>query len=79
MIKPSKQILLLIGVRINKQETSLLENAHCNYCPKLFEDFGTCKKWFWTYIKIEKRITAPLNDGGTTYTKAKQKAQILNK
>ena len=41
------------------------------------------KSGFGHILKIEKRITlglyVPLNDGGTTYTEAKQKAQILNK
>jgi len=48
----------------------------------LFEDSGTCKNRLWTYIKNRKKDhfgVAPLNDGGTTYTEAKQKAQILNK
>ena len=44
---------------------SLLENAalnaHRNYCSKLFEDSGTSKKWFWTYIKNKKRITLELH------------------
>ena len=87
MIKPSKQILLLIGMPLAKQArnvvNSLLENAHSNYCSKLFEDSGTCKSGFGhSYIKNRKNDhfgVAPLNDGGTTYTEAKQKAQILNK
>ena len=40
---------------------SLLENAHRNYCSKLFEDSGTCKKRFWTYIKNKKKITLELH------------------
>ena len=84
MIKPSKHTHTdwCAYKQARNEVNSLLENAHRNYCSKLFEDSGTCKKGFWTYIKNKKKDhfgVAPLNDWGTTYTEAKQKAQILSK
>ena len=60
---------------------SLLETAYHNYCANLFNDSSTSKKRFWSYIKAKRKDNtgvAPLKDGQTVCTNAKQKACILN-
>ena len=67
--------------QVKNEVNSLLETAHRNYCSNLFNDTSKSKKKFWSYIKsIRKDNTgiAPLKDGETTYTTAKQKACALN-
>ena len=59
----------------------LLETAHHNYCTNLFNDSSTSKKRFWSDIKAKIKDNtgvAPLKDGQTVCTIAKQKACILN-
>ena len=59
---------------------SLLETAHYNYRTNLFNDSSTSKKRFWSYIKAKKKDNtgvAPLKNGQTVCTNAKQKACIL--
>ena len=71
MIKPSKQILILIGVPINKQGTRLIlfwKMHIATIALNCLKILVHAKSGFGHILKIKKDHfgVAPLNDGGTT-------------